>query len=331
MGGNALKVNTPRLPRERYLEVEAEVLEILSTKFPHLVVPRYFSTKETFGDLDVIAYPRIDNLKSVLIELFNPVEFFSNDNTLSFAYDLKDGTYFQVDLKNVGSLEELDFHHFFESYGDFGMIMGSLCNQWNIKFRENGLYYDLYVDNNKENPLIYKLFLTRDFNKIRTFMGFSEEFMTNFFCEGSGIQYKSELEFFHGIYNSSLMTSIHILKYVEYAIRKRPDRMMVQRFGDFVSMQSLQKTSTLTIDDIILFFDKTYEVKYRVLQDQISRIARKKFSQINIGQITGYEYKELGIFIQNMYRIHPEFKDPLWILNTPLDDIKKRIVDFYHN
>lgn len=330
MGGKALKVNTPRLPREKYLEVEARILDVLSSKFTHLLVPRYFNTKETFGDLDIIAYPKVDNMKSLMIELFEPVEFYSNDGTLSFAYDMKDGTYFQVDIKSVRTLDDLYMHQFYESYNDFGMIMGSLCNQWNLKFGEHGLYYALHVDNKKENPFISKVSLSKDYKKISKFMGFTEEFMNDFFLTGSGVQTKTEIEFFHNLYNSLLMTSSHILSFVEYANRTRPDRKMIQRFGDFVSMQSLRKTSSITIEDVIEYFDKSYEVKYLNLVDQVHRIARKKFLQINITEITGYERKELGTFVQNMYKYHLEFKDPLWILSTPIEDIRQKIVDFYH-
>ena len=55
MGGNALKnVKTRRLERAEYLLLEAEVLEKVNHLAKRLYVPRYFDSKESFGDLDIV-------------------------------------------------------------------------------------------------------------------------------------------------------------------------------------------------------------------------------------------------------------------------------------
>ena len=55
MGGLALKSTyTRRYQRDEYEALEKEMFEILSGTFKNYETPRYFESKESFGDMDVI-------------------------------------------------------------------------------------------------------------------------------------------------------------------------------------------------------------------------------------------------------------------------------------
>lgn len=73
--------------------------------------------KKDFGDLDILYKTELD-LKSKIIEIFRPIETFTNSNIFSFAYNLN-GKYYQIDMIQTTDFE---MYEFFYSYGDVGKI-----------------------------------------------------------------------------------------------------------------------------------------------------------------------------------------------------------------
>ncbi len=53
MGGNLFKLG--RIPREKYLKIEAEIRQYLDKKIGNFYqIPRYYANKPDFGDLDIV-------------------------------------------------------------------------------------------------------------------------------------------------------------------------------------------------------------------------------------------------------------------------------------
>lgn len=332
MGGKALKVNTPRIPKEKYQELETKIVQILSLRFEKVLVPRYFSSKESFGDLDILSYSSMsmEKVKEIITELFSPVEFVFQNKTIIFAYEVGEGVYLQVDFTVFRTEKELYMAHFYQSYGYFGMIMGGLCKYWNLRFGSDGLFYNIYVDELKHKPFISEVFLSFNPDKIGEFFGFSEEFMDDFFLNGSGEQKKSEIKLFEEIYNSPVMSKSRISKLITHWLDDDPERVMLQRFNEFVLSKSGKKESDLSLRDILDFFEMKEEVDFRVETYRITYEAKKKFRSLDFIEITGIQKRLLGEFMRNLYAYHPEMTDPLWILNTPRDTIRQMIIDFHH-
>jgi hypothetical protein len=138
MGGNALKnTKISRFNLEIYNFVKKQ-LQLLLNQYINIEYLYDVPEKNTFGDLDVL-YQMKDkkyNIKSIIIDKFNPSEIFINGNVLSFAYKLNNNFY-QVDMISVDNFESAKF---FFSYGDIGSIIGKMLRPYNIHFGIQGLF-----------------------------------------------------------------------------------------------------------------------------------------------------------------------------------------------
>jgi len=78
MGGKALKGEntfTRRYSKQEFETVSQELVDILLKTFKRAEIPMYFSTKESFGDIDIIVSMEgtpVANLKEYINETFKP-------------------------------------------------------------------------------------------------------------------------------------------------------------------------------------------------------------------------------------------------------------------
>ena len=134
MGGSALGRQAPRLSREVYSEVVAELKAKLVPQFYVIVEePRSFASKTSFGDVDLLV--------SLPQKPFDPMtdlgstESMQNGNIQHFDYRS-----YQVDVIVIGE-SKMDLARFFYGYGDTGMIMGMFLRNLGLKFGLGGLTY----------------------------------------------------------------------------------------------------------------------------------------------------------------------------------------------
>lgn len=117
MGGSALGRQAPRLPRDVYTKVVAELRAKLAPQFYLIVeVPRSFASKTSFGDVDLLVSspqkafdPRTD---------LGSTQSMQNGNIKHFDY-----RGYQVDMILIDE-NMMELARFFYGYGDTGMIMG---------------------------------------------------------------------------------------------------------------------------------------------------------------------------------------------------------------
>ena len=161
MGGNALKkLSTSRLAKEDYKKVETDVIQRLKKEEKRCFVPRYFSDKESFGDLDVV----ISNIDKEFIEkIFSPEEIFENGNIFSFSYNFEDKI-FQIDFIIV-SEKNFRFASFYYSFGDTGAIIGAMSKAWGLTFSDKGLFHNFCYNFGESGTFIKKIFLTDDISE----------------------------------------------------------------------------------------------------------------------------------------------------------------------
>ena len=160
MGGSALGRQAPRLSRELYTEVVAELKAKLVPLFYLVVeVPRSFASKTSFGDVDLLA--------SLPQQTFDPLthlgsaEGVQNGNIKHFDY-----RGYQVDVIVIDE-SKMDLARFFYGYGDTGMIMGMFMRNLELKFGMGGLTYKCET---------YKVSLSQDLKAILQFVGLDYDF-----------------------------------------------------------------------------------------------------------------------------------------------------------
>lgn len=132
MGGSALGRQAPRLPKEVYKQVVAELKTKLVPNFYMTVeAPRSFASKISFGDVDLLA--------SVPQKAFDPItdldssESKQNGNILHFNYQG-----YQVDVIEIDE-SMLQLARFCYYYGDTDMIVGFWLRNLGLHFGLGGL------------------------------------------------------------------------------------------------------------------------------------------------------------------------------------------------
>lgn len=127
-----------------------------------MVIPLFFKSKESFGDIDIICnttgFNR--NMEEFIKTEFNPGEIFHNGNCWTFDYKE-----IQVDL--IMSPEEHFYNHFFYmSYNDLGNFIGRLAHSLGLKYGQEGLWYNHYYKGTKLGRII----ISKDYREIFNYL-----------------------------------------------------------------------------------------------------------------------------------------------------------------
>ena len=187
MGGLLFK--TKRFPKKEYLKIENDILSRLNKNNIKYFIPKYFSDKQDFGDLDVLVPMNIT--KEIINDLLLPTKWqcfiskltrcmpcgiqdsFENSSVYSVKY--KD---FQIDFIRIAD-ENWDVACSYYSWNDLGNLIGRLAKLYKLKFGWDGLNYEYDGDQGRINIPISKsvneilLFLNLDINKFEK--GFKNE------------------------------------------------------------------------------------------------------------------------------------------------------------
>lgn len=150
MGGNIWKDLSVRLSLEDYLKVEEEIISLLKSLQPDIIVRRiaFIRDKKDFGDLDLI-------VSNVTIDLLNQLQQLgylvnNNGNVLSFLYNS-----FQIDLIKVPKpLVDYSVNYF--SWNDAGNLLGRMSKSLGFKHSHYGLYF---IHRGVNNDKIYNEYL----------------------------------------------------------------------------------------------------------------------------------------------------------------------------
>lgn len=164
MGGRALKnTHTRRYERQEFEDIKNEIFSKLEGTFERYDIPRFFSSKETFGDIDVIV--SMENYKGdirkFIVDTFNPNEIFHNGNAWSFDYKE-----LQVDFITCSG-EDFDSNYHYLAFNDLGNFIGRLAQSIGFKYGQEGLWYNHYSDANTKTTII----VSKDYPKIFNFLG----------------------------------------------------------------------------------------------------------------------------------------------------------------
>lgn len=175
MGGLALKnLTTPtrRYLRDEYDVISEELVGILKKTFSRVQVPLFYSSKDSFGDADIVVAENTDvDIRSYIQDTFQPQEIFHNGNCWSFDY--KD---LQVDIIMV-SEPDFDAMTMYLSYNDLGNMIGVIARGFGLKYGQEGLTYD----HEFKGIIVGRILVSTDYPRIFKFLGLDYERYTKGF------------------------------------------------------------------------------------------------------------------------------------------------------
>jgi hypothetical protein len=141
-------------------------MEILRKDFMRVDMPKFYGSKPSFGDADILVLrePGL-NMKEYIEETFKPNEIFNNGDCWSFDYKE-----LQVDLIDT----ERKFYNtslMYFSYNDLGNYIGRLAHRFGLKYGQEGLWYEHQF----KGQNIGKIPVSMDYPKIFKFLGLDYE------------------------------------------------------------------------------------------------------------------------------------------------------------
>lgn len=166
MGGKALKIETVRKNTQELYRIYNEISPIINKELDvdtHLV--KFYHTKETHGDLDILL--RVDKKIQDLVNFvkinFNPNDIYNNGGVVSFDYDN-----FQIDLIPV-KVSNWEVSKCFFDYDPSGNLLGKIAHAIGFKYGFQGLVYPMRNFNGRMSK---DIILSKDNKKIFEFLGY---------------------------------------------------------------------------------------------------------------------------------------------------------------
>jgi hypothetical protein len=322
MGGNAIKsIDLKRINKEEYSQILIEVSIILYKKFKRFSSLKFYHTKETFGDMDIVVQkPKLERKEFLqfLEEEFKTRESYFNGDTISFEYKN-----FQIDLIFVPE-EEFETAEFFFSFNDLNNLIGRVANRFGLKFGFNGLNYVL----RKHSGNLHKrILITRNCRKIYDFLGYDYD------------RYLKGFETLQDIFDfvvGGKYFDPEIFSYENMNHQNRTrnaKRKTYQAFMEFLEKSNLKrnyifKEETEYLNIIDEFFPESNLIKKlneAEIEMELKNKLKEKFNgKLVMELIPELQGKELGFFIQNFRNSFGNFDS--WLNNTTQLEINKTIL-----
>ena len=155
-----------RLSREDYTSRVAQIMPVLFSlgDFGWIEIPSY-STKQTFGDVDILCKNTPHNIVDLILGAFSSPPYQNNGNVLSFLF--KD---LQVDvIRCTKETYQSSLDYF--SYNDLGNLIGKVCKGRGLSYGHLGLMFEVIVAENVRTKLI----VSSDTRKIHEYLGLSHD------------------------------------------------------------------------------------------------------------------------------------------------------------
>lgn len=313
MGGNALKETLKNEENEIirceektlsliFMKVEITLKDFFNKEEIHdvkIAMPRYIYDKKDFGDLDIVVGEKSFDKNLLYEHLENTLktpEISENGDITSFAFPLKEKTFFQVDL--IFTTRE-DFEPMLNYLGDNDLsnLSGRLARFIGLKFSMKGLEVPLEYKNQK----IYdkNLILTTDIKEILSILDLNhKKYIEGFNNLNELFEYVSKSKYFH--------KNLYLLENGNHTDRKkdgvRPNYLAFlnfleqknfkQEYGDF-NQDEYVKT-------MLIKFNK--EEEYNKIFEEIRNVELFKtyFNGKVIEKLFSISGKDLGNFMMEI-------------------------------
>jgi hypothetical protein len=366
MGGKALKrVKTRRLAREEYLTVERQVVTFLAQHADLVGVPRYFDSKESFGDLDVVyCSSQPERVVELFAQQFGSQEKVRGGHVCSLDFQFLDRELeaFQVDLILVKP-EHFMSNLFYLSYSDMGAILGMLFKSYGLGYGgDPGLFHQVLI-NWIPSQCVGRLTITHDPVKICQVLGLDprpaleslepmRELDDTRIIGGSGGPFSSHDEIFDYISSSPLFNHQFWTARALHWNHKERDRAKTRpMYGDFLTRYipgkygfvpntglspDEEKESLLTVEERERFVNEVLdrfglkEARGRMIEEyRLKQQARERFNGQRVSTLTGLTGPSLGLFMKRLVQTHPSLTDPHYLSQADQDEIDRSVSDFF--
>jgi len=327
MGGKLFELG--RVEKEKYIEIEKELIEYMNNKFPSdkvtFRIPRYYQSKPDFGDVDILlSHSAIENwniLRKEIIKDLN-VSNFKLGKELSMAY--KD--MIQVDIMPTPE-GQLDATWQFLCYNDLGNLLGKHYRRFNLKYGEKGLFYVF----RRSDDSSYKkdILLTTDMRKILGFLELSfEEWDAGF---------KTLESMFDWVIACKYFTCSPFINLTKNTSKRAKLRTTMRKFVQYVEDNNITKDYGFDSDKhvyfpkIIEYFSDIPLVDIIEKEKQLELIeedVKSKFSgNIIMGKYPTLQGPSLGKFISQYKNQFSDFTND--IHNMSKEQVIESIDSFY--
>jgi hypothetical protein len=333
MGGNLL-TKGKRTARDKYLQIEKEIIKYLDIEIgsDNYRIPRYYKTKETFGDMDIIINNKFFDLpkymqisfKDKLINHFDISQYKTIGGTFHTLYEGLQVDYFSVDISKLQTIS---------NYMDYGVgnFIGKIARKFNLKYGMDGLSY---VYRSSDNYYKNELLISTDLEKIFKLFDLDyTKWKQGFIDKKDAFDWIISSKFFstYTYYNQKPST------------KKREKNR--QEFKDFISYlrnNNIDKDITFaseeaifdTIKEIFLNVDIISFINENALKYKNILRIKEKFNANVINELyPNLKGKELGNFIfkfkEYVNHNYGDFNN--YIINIPKENIDKLINQYYNN
>ena len=292
MGGK-LFPGSKRLIRSDYLKESFRISNLISDILQtRVIVPPQIRQKLDFGDIDtVVVLPdgvTISNYRKILVDRIPLEKHHTNGNVFSF-FDTVSSV--QVDLMFF-DYKDWNTAVDFNSFGEYGNLVGKLAHTFGMKYSTSGLRYVYYYNNAKMCDII----LTRETRRILEFLGLSYEK----FSKG----FDTDIELFEFIINSEYFNIDIFLPSFQNSVTRGRDKTR-PIYWKFIDWLKTEKGYDTDIDPILTYRNITSEQWKRIdkffpeskFYEKISNVLekenrKKKIAERWNGKILIEKYKD---------------------------------------
>jgi hypothetical protein len=324
MGGLALKNTfTRRYQREEYDALEQEVFAIVRKTFKRCDTPRFFASKESFGDMDLIVsmegHEAVSDgkygfVRTYIEETFKPNEIFHNGHCYSFDYKE-----LQIDFMVVPP-EDYDSNYHYLAFNDLGNFIGRIAQSMGLKYGQEGLWYNHFQNDQK----VGKIMISKDYPKIFEFLGLSyEKWVEGFDSLEEIFEYIIQSPNFGSeLYQMSNLNKINrernlkrksYMGFLDYIAENHPNV-----FGPEYDKAKVLKDASTYFDCDVFTEIKRFEYEHAE-----SAYAKSKFNGGMVMRKYDLKGKELGIAMDNFKEVverqQGDYKQ--FIINSSMDRI----------
>lgn len=335
MGGNALAAQgAERVDKKTYNHLKMEILNRLYSitgYYGWVEIPSY-SSKDTFGDLDILFTNRDKDTFDTVLKLFGNPASFHNTDVLSFLYKN-----LQVDLI---SMAPEDYHtaKIYYSYNDLGNLMGKIYHKFGLKYGHRGLVMQLRDEDNSSHKFS-EIIISKNPDKIFRFIGLSySRFLQGFSTLTEIFQFVIDSPFFDpDIFSFENMNNAARVRdkkrstynaFLEYI--KDLDKIPRPKWGE---------DKSIYLDSIFSFFPEAY----KTYQEELDKFKEHKSQQEKFNGAKVREWLEIaypkevpegvefGHFMKWVIynKIGDEFTKSVWIKSNSEDSMRFHIIDWY--
>jgi len=299
MGGNAIKkVKISRLNLETYNLIKKEICDSLSPIY-ELEFAHEIPDKKDFGDIDILYKDRENiNLRKILTDKYNPIEFFNNGLVLSIAY-LYNNEYYQVDFVKCSNLR---MSKFFFSYGDLGGVVGTITKFYGISYGEG-----LWINVSKETIEKYLKKEITDYSSTKIFLSDDPEEICKYLnldYERWKLGFEDKIYLFQWVINSSWFYKDIFRNLNSLERKKTLVRPFYRDFNEYIfnEINNIGKQELIPILsknrqlETLHYFNKI-DLLNKIIEENKKKIERKKkYNGLKFMKY-GYCDKEIGTAI----------------------------------